>query len=123
MQRPLWASTGVKNPDYSDVLYVESLVGRDTVNTMPEATLIAFLEHGQAAEAIETDVDAAESALRHLEEAGISMEQVTAKLLVDGLQSFADSYDTLLANIQEKRGRLLAERRKHTGVILGDHQS
>ena len=108
VQRPLWASTGTKNPAYSDVLYVESLVGKDTVNTMPEATLDAFIEHGRAIEAIETGVDKAESSLRALEEAGIGMEQVTAKLLEDGLQSFADSYDKLLVNIEEKRSRLVA---------------
>ena len=123
VQRPLWASTGTKNPDYSDVLYVESLVGRDTVNTMPEATLTTFLDHGRAAEAIETDMSTAEAVLRRLEEADISMEEVTARLLSEGLQGFADSYDKLLDNIQEKRGRLLTEGHKHPGVSLGDDQS
>ena len=123
VQRPLWASTGTKNPAYSDVLYVESLVGKDTVNTMPEATLAAFLEHGRAFEAIETDVDSAESSLRRLEGAGIGMEQVTAKLLEDGLRAFADSYDKLLSNIEEKRSRLVADGHGHPGVSLGDHLS
>ncbi len=108
VQRPLWASTGTKNAAYSDVLYVDSLVGKDTVNTMPEATMNAFIDHGRAIEAIETDVDSAESSLQELQGAGIRMEQVTAKLLEDGLQSFADSYDKLLVNIEEKRSRLVA---------------
>ena len=123
VQRPLWASTGAKNPAYSDLLYVESLVGKDTVNTMPEATLAAFLEHGRALEAIETDVDTAKASLHRLEDAGIGMEQVTAKLLEDGLQAFADSYDKLLANIEEKRSRLVADGHGHPGVSLGDHLS
>ena len=109
VQRPLWASTGTKNAAYSDMLYVESLAGRDTVNTMPEATLNAFLEHGRAFEAIETDIASAESSLRALEAAGVGMEGVTEKLLEDGLQSFADSYDKLLVNIEEKRARLVAD--------------
>ena len=121
VQRPLWASTGTKNPEYSDVLYVESLAGKDTVNTMPEATLTAFLDHGQAAEAISTDVSEAESALRRLDEVGIGLEQVTTKLLRDGLRAFADSYDKLLANIEEKRTRLQAEGHTHSG--LGDHEA
>ena len=123
VQRPLWASTGTKNPAYSDVLYVESLVSKDTVNTMPEATLTAFLEHGRAVVSIEADVESAESDLQRLEDAGILMEQVTARLLNDGLQSFADSYDKLLANIEEKRNRVLAGGHKHPGVSLGDHLS
>ena len=122
VQRPLWASTGTKNPEYSDVLYVESLAGKDTVNTMPEATLTAFLDHGRAAEAISTEVSEAESALRRLDEVGIGLEQVTTKLLGDGLRAFADSYDKLLANIQEKLGRLQAQGHKHSGVSLGDHE-
>ena len=123
VQRPLWASTGTKNPAYSDVRYVESLVGKDTVNTMPEATLTTFLEHGSAAQTIEADVESAESGLQCLEDAGIRMKQVTARLLRDGLQSFPDSYDKLLANLEKKRNHLLAEGHKHPGISLVDHVS
>ena len=102
VQRPLWASTSVKNPDYSDVLYVEELMGRDTVNTMPENTLTAFLEHGKAEPMLERGVDEARDALETLESNDISMEQVTADLLVGGVKSFADSFEGLLANIDQK---------------------
>ena len=107
VQRPLWASTSTKNPDYRDVLYVESLIGPDTVDTMPEATLTAFLDHGRAASTLRQDVRDAELVFESLERAGISMEEVTAKLVVDGVRLFADSFDGLMANIEEKRVRLL----------------
>ena len=107
VQRPLWASTSTKNPEYSDVLYVDTLIGRDTVNTMPDVTLTAFLEHGNpAADTIERDMDDAARTLEALEAAGISMRQVTDGLLADGVKAFADSYDTLIANIEDKRARL-----------------
>ena len=108
VQRPLWGSTSTKNPAYSDVLYLEALIGRDTVNTVPETTLYAFLEHGRVAETLGRDIEGAEITMRSLREAGISMEQVTAKLLADGVKSFADSYDKLLENLEEKRAQLLA---------------
>ena len=107
VQRPLWASTSTKNPEYSDVLYVDTLIGRDTVNTMPDATLTAFLEHGNpAADTIEQELDDAARTLEALEDAGISLKQVTDGLLADGVKAFADSYDTLIANIEDKRARL-----------------
>ena len=121
VQRPLWASTGTKNPAYSDVLYVESLIGRDTVNTMPEATLMAFAEHGRAVGTLEQDVESAELALKSLEAAGIRMGAVTDRLQADGVKSFADSFDKLLTNIEEKTARLLAEEHRHPGVGLGAH--
>jgi transaldolase/glucose-6-phosphate isomerase len=109
VQRPLWASTSTKNPNYSDVMYAESLIGRDTVDTLPEATLTAFLEHGRAAETLEQGLEEAEQVMASLEDAGISMEHVTAKLLADGVKAFADSFDKLIANIEDKRARLLAQ--------------
>ena len=121
VQRPLWASTGTKSPAYSDVLYLDSLIGPDTVNTVPEATLTAFIDHGVAAETLKTGVREAEAAVRAVEQAGISMESVTAKLLEDGLQAFNDSYDKLLANLVDKQARLLAGRHEHPGVDLGDY--
>ena len=108
VQRPLWASTGTKNPAYSDVLYIEPLIGPDTVNTMPPATLTAFQQHGTVAATIEQGVVEARQTIEDLEAVGIGMEQVTAKLLADGVRSFADSFDKLLANIDEKRAKLLS---------------
>ena len=123
VQCPLWGSTSTKNPAYSDVLYLESLIGRDTVNTVPEATLEAFLDHGRAAETLSQDIDGAAIALRSLGEAGISMDQVTAKLLADGVKSFADSYDKLLENLEEKRAQLLAQEKVEPGVGLPGYSS
>ncbi len=108
VQRPLWASTGTKNPAYSDVLYLESLIGPDTVNTVPPDTLTAFLEHGQANTTLERDTTVARTTLDSLEAAGIDMRHVTDGLLSDGLKAFADSFDKLLINIQEKKAQLLA---------------
>ncbi|MCH8346658.1 MAG: bifunctional transaldolase/phosoglucose isomerase [Chloroflexi bacterium] len=121
VQRPLWASTGTKNPAYSDLLYVESLVGSDTVNTVPPATLTALLDHGVPALTLERDVEAARRVMEALAAAGISIDEVTDKLLADGVQSFADSFDKLMANIQEKKERLLAQEHDHDhpGVSLG----
>ena len=120
-QRLLWASTGTKNPAYGDTFYVESLIGPDTVNTMPEATLMAFADHGEAARTIDQDVGEAEMNLRTVERAGIEMSRVTAGLLEDGLKSFAESYDRLLANIGEKIERLNAREHVHPGASLGSH--
>ena len=116
VQRPLWASTGTKSPARSDVLYVESLIGPDTVNTVPEATLTAFLDHGRATETITQDGQGAQLTIKSLEDAGVSMNQVTGKLLADGVKAFADSYDKLLANIQDKTAVLRAREIQHVGV-------
>jgi transaldolase len=99
VQRPLWASTSTKNPAYRDVLYVEQLVGPDTVNTMPPATLDAFRDHGETARTVDADVADAERVLADLEALGIPMREVTDKLLVEGIASFQKSFDGLLANI------------------------
>ena len=108
VQRPLWASTSTKNPDYSDVLYVETLIGADTVNTMPDATLMAFLEHGEARPTIESGAARAAETMDAVTRAGVSMADVTARLTRDGVKAFADSFDLLLENIAAKRDRLLA---------------
>jgi transaldolase/glucose-6-phosphate isomerase len=121
VQRPLWASTGTKSPAYSDVLYVESLIGPDTVNTVPPATLSAFLDHGGAGATLEQDVEEAARQTQSLAAAGIDIEQITAKLLADGLESFAESFRTLLANIEDKKARLLARPHAHPGVSLGSY--
>ena len=108
VQRPLWASTSTKNPDYSDVLYVETLIGADTVNTMPDATLDAFLDHGEARPTIADGAARAAETMDAAASAGVSMADVTAQLTRDGVKAFADSFDTLLENIAAKRDRLLA---------------
>ena len=110
VQRPLWASTSTKNPDYSDVLYVESLVGPDTVNTMPDGTLQALMDHAEVTDVLEQELEAAQEHIETLEDLGISMEDVTAKLLSDGVNAFANSYTGLKSNIEEKRVKLLTGR-------------
>jgi transaldolase len=91
-QRPLWASTGTKNPAYSDVLYVEELIAPEVVNTMPEATLRAFADHGEVGRSIEPDARNAEATLRRVAAMGIDLEAVTAELEREGVRSFCDSY-------------------------------
>lgn len=106
VQQPLWASTSVKNPAYRDVMYVEELIGPDTVNTMPPALIDAFKDHGDVQRTVDKRLGAAEGLLRELEAVGISMKDVTDKLLVDGLASFQKSFDTLIAGIEKKMGQL-----------------
>ena len=102
VQRPLWASTSVKNPAYRDVMYVEQLIGPDTVNTMPPATITAFQDHGDAARTVDSGVDEARELLQALASEGINMQQVTDKLLAEGLASFQKSFDTLLVGLETK---------------------
>ena len=119
VQRPLWGSTGTKNPAYSDVLYVDQLIGGDTVNTMPPATLTAFMEHGLVEPTLEGDVADAEQAMKALAAAGVSIEEVTAKLLADGVKSFADSFDQLLVNVEEKKALLIAQGNERQASATG----
>jgi transaldolase/glucose-6-phosphate isomerase len=108
-QRLLWASTGVKDPAYRDTMYVEALVGRDTVNTIPPATMDAFRDHGEATvDAIERDVEGARAILAELQRHGISLNEVTEELVDDGVQKFADAFDTLFGVIARRRLLLLA---------------
>lgn len=109
LQRPLWASTGVKNPDYRDVLYAEQLIGPDTVNTMPPALIDAFRDHGETARTVDRDLDAAKQVVADLASVGIALSDVTDKLLVEGLTSFQKSFDTLSAGLQKKVAALRAE--------------
>jgi transaldolase/glucose-6-phosphate isomerase len=99
-QRLLWASTGVKNPNYRDVLYVEELIGPDTVNTMPPATFEAFRDHGRPRASLTEDVDTARDVMDALAQAGISMRDVTDKLLADGVQLFAEAFAKLLHAVE-----------------------
>ncbi len=101
-QRPLWASTGTKNCRYSDVLYVEELIAPDVVNTMPEATLRAFADHGEIGPPPDADTNRAEETLRGAEAAGIDLAALTAELEREGVHSFCDSYDQLIACIESK---------------------
>jgi transaldolase len=106
VQRPLWASTSTKNPSYRDVMYVEELIGPDTVDTMPPATIDAFRDHGVVARTVDKKVAVAEGLLKEIEAAGISMREVTEKLLVDGIASFQKSFDELIAGLEAKIGSL-----------------
>jgi transaldolase/glucose-6-phosphate isomerase len=106
-QRLLWASTGTKNKAYSDVLYVEELIGSDTVNTMPPATMDAFRDHGRPRMSLEEDVPAAEAAMSALAKAGISIDEITARLVEDGVRLFAEAADNLYAAVQKKRRTVL----------------
>ena len=108
VQRPLWASTGTKNKEYSDVLYVDELIGPDCVNTMPEGTIAAFLDHGTVRRTVDADVDDARRILAELDAAGVSLDAVTAKLEIDGVKSFSDSFDSLLGTIAENMEALRA---------------
>ncbi len=102
VQRPLWASTSTKNPAYRDVMYVEELIGPHTVNTMPPATVEAFRDHGVVRRTVDADLDAARAHLDALERAGISMREVTDKLLVEGIASFQSSFVTLVDRLESR---------------------
>ena len=100
-QRVLWASTSTKNPNYRDVLYVEEMIGKDTVNTIPPATLDAFRDHGKLRNSLTENVEAAQETMDSLPKAGISMKEVTDKLTKDGVKLFADAFDQLLAAVEK----------------------
>jgi len=106
LQRPLWASTSTKNPEYRDVMYVEELIGPDTVDTMPPATIAAFADHGVVDRTVDRRIAAAEGLLKEIEAAGISLREVTDKLLADGIASFQKSFDELIAGLESKVGSL-----------------
>ncbi len=109
VQRPLWASTGTKNPAYSDVLYVENLIGPETVNTLPRATLNAFKDHGRVKGfTLEEELKEAESDLYRLNELGIDLDAIAEKLQADGISAFAASFEKLLGAVEGKRKRIVA---------------
>jgi transaldolase len=105
-QRPLWASTGTKDPSYSDVLYVEELIAPEVINTMPEATLRAFADHGTVGRALSVDAEGAAETLLRAEGAGIDVAAITAALECEGVRSFCDSYHDLLHCIETKKARI-----------------
>ncbi|MGY3031035.1 transaldolase/glucose-6-phosphate isomerase [Bradyrhizobium sp. USDA 4354] len=119
-QRMLWASTGTKNKDYSDVLYVEELIGPDTINTMPPATLDAFRDHGKPRDSLEENVDDARRVLEELERSGISLDAITEELVRDGVKLFADAADKLYGAVAHKRATVLGPALDRQLLSLGD---
>ncbi|MCI0455150.1 MAG: bifunctional transaldolase/phosoglucose isomerase [Candidatus Dadabacteria bacterium] len=119
-QRLLWASTSTKNPNYRDVLYVEELIGRDTVNTVPSATFDAFRQHGQPRASLEEHLEEAHDTMDVLGKVGISMREVTDKLLDDGVRLFSDAFDKLLSAIEKKREALLGNKLNRHSYKLPD---
>ncbi|HXP31169.1 MAG TPA: bifunctional transaldolase/phosoglucose isomerase [Stellaceae bacterium] len=117
-QRLLWASTGTKNKAYRDVLYVEELIGADTVNTMPPVTMDAFRDHGRPRASLEENLDEAVQIMSSLGRVGISIDQVTAKLVEDGVRLFADAFDKLLGAIARKRVAILGNALDAQGATL-----
>jgi len=112
VQRLLWASTGTKNPLYSDTKYVDELIGQDTVNTVPPAALTHFLDHGTVRETLLQGRGDAYSHLEELKNLGIDLDAITRELLQNGLQSFADSFQALLDSIARKRDQLMEDRQR-----------
>jgi transaldolase len=106
MQRPLWASTSTKNPDYPDLIYVDDLIGPNTVNTMPDQTVQAFLEHGTVARTVDRDVDEARRTMDRLAGVGVDMDDVTTTLEEEGVASFCKSFDELLQALTDKAAAL-----------------
>lgn len=109
VQRPLWASTGRKNPEYSDVLYVDELIGPHTVNTLPEDTLEAFADHGTPARTIDEDVAAADQVWQALADVGVDMDDVAAQLEREGVDAFMKSFDELIGALDQKSAELNAD--------------
>ncbi|NDJ61347.1 MAG: bifunctional transaldolase/phosoglucose isomerase [Chloroflexi bacterium] len=122
VQRVLWASTSTKNPAYPDTMYIDSLIGADTVNTVPPSTLKKFKDHGNAAETITQGVGEAEQTLDMLAEVSIDLETVTTELQVDGVEAFSDSFTKLLAQVDAKRNVLQTGVIKQQEVAIGVHR-
>ncbi|MCF7973108.1 MAG: transaldolase [Phycisphaerae bacterium] len=116
VQRPLWASTGTKNPAYADTLYVDSLIAPDTVNTVPPATLEAFMDHGHVMPMTDKDLPEARARVVALAAAGVDLETITQTLLDEGLVAFAKAFEGLMGSIAGKRDRILAQGNPNTGA-------
>ena len=119
VQRLLWASTGTKNKAYSDVLYIEELIGRDTINTVPPATLDAFRDHGTPRDSLEENVADAERVMTELANSGVSLDAITDKLVDEGVQLFAEAADKLLGAVAQKRAKILGTRIDGQSLALG----
>jgi transaldolase len=112
VQRPLWASTSTKNPDYSDTLYVDELIGPHTVNTMPDATIEAARDHATPERTVDRDVDGAHALIAELREVGVDFDDIVSRQLVDeGVEAFSKSYESLLETLERKAGELSAAAR------------
>ena len=122
-QRLLWASTGTKNKDYSDVLYVEELIGPNTINTVPPATLDAFRDHGKPRDSLEENIEDARGVLEEFESSGISLDAITAELVKDGVKLFADAADKLYGAVAHKRATVLGGGIDRQALKLGNHIS
>jgi transaldolase / glucose-6-phosphate isomerase len=123
VQRPLWASTGTKNPQYSDVLYVEELIGPDTVNTLPPATYTAFRDHGKVRASLEENLDEARRTLKQLAAVGVDLHQVTEQLQAEGVKAFADSFGSLAQSIASKRATLTSGILDRMESSLGQYEA
>ncbi|WDT75536.1 MAG: transaldolase [Candidatus Manganitrophus sp.] len=110
LQRVLWGSTGTKNPHYSDLLYVEGLIGPETINTVPPATLAAFKDHGKVRPSLEENLGEARETLQKLSAIGIHLQQVTHQLQEEGVKSFSESFEKLFSRLAEKRRNMLAKK-------------
>jgi transaldolase/glucose-6-phosphate isomerase len=121
VQRCLWASTGTKNPKYSDVLYVDNLIGPETVNTVPPQTYTAIRDHGRVALTLEEKLDESHAVIKRLSEIGIDLKAVTEKLQKDGLEAFVSSFDTLEQSIEAKRDALISGINERLNASLGQY--
>lgn len=122
VQRPLWGSTSTKDPAYPDTLYVDNLIGPDTVNTVPQETLEAFIDHGTVERTVDRDVEAAQAHLERLDEVGISLDEVTDELLEEGAAKFSKAFNSLMESIDEERERILGEGQT-LSTSLGDMEA
>ncbi|MHB8625245.1 MAG: bifunctional transaldolase/phosoglucose isomerase [Aggregatilineales bacterium] len=122
VQRPLWASTGTKNPAYPDTMYLDSLIGKDTVNTVPLQTLVAFKDHGTVGPTLDKDLRGAQVALDKLAEVGIDLDLITKQLQEDGVEQFADSFRKLIAGVEGKVAQLKSGVMERQSLVLGSYQ-
>ena len=119
-QRLLWASTSTKNKAYRDTLYIDALIGRDTINTIPPETLEAFRDHGHLAATLDADIDAARDQLAQLEKLGISLDRITDELVTEGVEKFAEAADQLFGALANKRAKMLGNKLLTADFALGD---
>lgn len=119
VQRQLWASTSTKNPNYPDTLYVDELIGKDTVNTLPPATLEAFKDHGKVAPTLTENMDEAQEIMDRLAEVGINFDDVTRQLQIEGVEAFSKSFEQLISQVNAKRDALLAGVIEKQALALG----
>ena len=122
LQKPLWASTSTKNPSYSDVLYIEELIGPDTVNTVPPVTMNAFRDHGFPESRLDRGFEEAEAQLNQLKKLGIDFNEITEKLQFDGVNAFSKSYNELLSTLEEKRQAIIQGQKATRTYTLGEYQ-